>query len=195
MKTLFTTVALTGGLLVAVAGAANAATYAQCQVYAQQQADIAYPPLRGAATGGLLGALGGAGIAAATGGNVGKGAAAGGVIGGGTGIVLYQNKKQAYLNQVLQSCLASGVPAQPVYAPQPPAYIPPPPPYLARITGSGLNVRNAPSTSGTAVLFTLHATDLFQILQCEQPTNAGWCWIDFNGANGWVARSYTVPAS
>ncbi len=194
MKPLLTSVALAGGLLLAAAGAASAMTPAQCQVYAQQQADAAYPAgaglVGGAAAGAGLGAL----FGAATGNNVGKSAAVGGALGAGVGVTSYQTKKQNYYQAVLQNCLAGST--QPVYAPAPaPMAPPPPPPYWARITGSGLNVRNSPTTQGSAVLFTLHSNDLFQILQCQQPTNDGWCWISFNGANGWVARGYTYPAS
>ena len=148
MKTMHATAALLGGLVIAAAGSANAATPYECEMYAQNAAEQQYPYGGGAVTGGVFGALIGAGIAGATGGNVGTGAG----VGAGAGLIVgsagwQQKKKQAH-DLAYAQCIGSG---QPVYAPGPPVYTPgpiyPSGAFNAVISGaSTVNVRTGPGT-------------------------------------------------
>jgi len=184
MKKLFTTAMVLAGMTMA-AGTAIAQSTTYCDSYARAEMERLYPTGGGAITGGLFGAIAGAGIAGVTGGNVGAGAG----IGAGAGLVVGSAAWQARRQEVFQAAFAScmGGAVQPVYAPPPPAAPPPAPPYWAVITGSGLNIRNAPGVTGTAVIGVLHPGDVFQIVGHD----GSWSFIQFNAVSGWVSRSYT----
>ncbi|MEX0853808.1 MAG: SH3 domain-containing protein [Bauldia sp.] len=183
MKTLLTTMALAGGLFLAVAGTASAGTPAQCQAYAQAQTDATYPLGVGVLKGGLLGALGGAAVGAATGGNVGQAAGIGAVAGGGIGTVAYQNKRQNYFNSVYAQCIGSGPPPPPptpIYAPAGP--------YNGTVYQT-LNVRTGGGTQ-YPVVFVLQPGMVFQVLGC----GAGWCSINVSGyGGGFASQTYIHP--
>lgn len=115
MKKLMLTVVAIGGIA-AFAGSALAGSDYECRIYAQQQADAYNPTGKGAVTGGLLGALGGAGIAGISGGNVGTGAIAGGVGGAVIGGVANQNQRQQIYNNAYWSC-RNGPGGTPAYNP------------------------------------------------------------------------------
>ena len=192
MKTLFTTMALASGLVMAVAGTASAGTPAQCDAYARAQTDAVYPLGRGTLTGGALGALGGLGVGALTGSrNLGKSAGVGALVGGGIGTVAYQNKRTQYFNMVYADCLRAGAPPpppppiQPIYAPVPP--------YIGTVYQT-LNVRTGGSTA-YPVLFVLQPYEQFQVVDCGVAIGfPGWCWVSrSNGQTGYASQSYLKP--
>jgi hypothetical protein len=187
MKTLFTTAVLIGGMLM-FAGTANAASQWQCQQYAQNQTDSYAPNGQGMVAGGLLGALGGAGIASITHGNAGTGALIGGVGGAVVGGTINQDKRQQIYNQAYYSCMNGGGYArpnpgyaQPMYAQ--PVYAPPPLSGQATVTTTA-NVRSGPGTQ-YPVMSTLFGGTVVSIGQCVP----GWCSIGMPGGQGWMSRS------
>ena len=192
MKRVITTAVVLAGV-VATAGSAMAQSPADCDLIARQEMERQYPTGGGALTGGLIGAIGGAVISGATGGSPGTGAA----IGGGAGLVVgsarWQQLRQQVYNTTNANCLTA---AQQVSAPPPaPPVLPPPPtPYFARTTASAQNVRTHPTTQGSTVLFTVNPSQVFQMLVCGNPV-PGWCFMDLNGAQGYISQSLTVPVS
>ena len=99
-------------------------TPAECQVYAQQQAELAYPAGKGLVTGGVLGLGLGAAVGAATGGNVGKAAGTGAAIGAGGGVAAIRRKRTSASRSSRTAWQAPGRPPPP---PQPVNYPPPEP--------------------------------------------------------------------
>jgi Bacterial SH3 domain len=187
MRILLTTAALASALVVAVAGTASALTPAECQVYAQQQAELAYPAGKGLVTGGVLGLGLGAAVGAATGGNVGKAAGTGAAIGAGVGVASYQTQKENYRLSVLQNCLASSGPPPP--PPQPVNY---PPGAFSATVYINLNVRQGGGT-GFPVLFSLLPGEHFTA-QCSNSPYPGWCYITrSNGQTGYASQKYIYP--
>jgi hypothetical protein len=123
MKTVLMAAAA-GGMALLATNAFAASDY-QCRVYAQQQADAYAPTGQGLVAGGLLGALGGAVIAGATGGNAGTGAAIGGAGGAIVGGAANQQKRKEIYNQAYWQCMGNQpAPQQPIYdaGPPPPGY-------------------------------------------------------------------------
>lgn len=194
MKTLFTTVALTAGLLVAAAGSANALTQADCEARARAATDAAYPLGKGVVTGGVIGALGGLAVGAATGGNAGKAAGTGALIGGGVGTVAYQTKRQNYYQSILADCLrgVTTVSAPPP-PPQPGAVFPPPTPQATQYSVSALNVRVCPQVSGACPPIGALANGVgASVESCTTPASSpsGWCYIGIVQGWGWASKSY-----
>ena len=188
MKTLFTTMALASGLIVA-AGTAHAASAYECQQFAQAQMEAAYPTGGGAAAGAIGGGILGGLIAGATGGNVGTGVGVGAVGGLVVGSASWQAKRKQVFDSAYWSCMNSGPPApppaQPVYAPVPP--------YMGTVY-QGLNVRSGGSTA-YPVLFVLQPGEVFQVVDCGASIGfPGWCYIQrSNGQAGYASRSYLKP--
>src|SRR5947209_3675048 len=91
MKTLLATAALFGGLAIATAGPASAATPAQCEAAAQQYAEQQYPTGGGAVAGAIGGGILGGLVAGATGNKVGNGVGVGAAAGLVVGSVSWQN--------------------------------------------------------------------------------------------------------
>ena len=179
MKTLFTTAALLGGILM-FAGTANAASQWQCQQYAQNQADAYAPTGQGLVVGGLLGALGGGAIAGISGGHAETGALIGGVGGAVVGGAANQNKRQQIYNQAFYQCMNGGgggfiAKPKPIYAPS----------FGGSATvASTANVRTGPGTN-YGVIMQVYAGTEVSIGQCTP----GWCAIGIPGGQGWVSRS------
>jgi hypothetical protein len=179
MKTLFST-AIVAGALLAAGGTAQAASQWQCQQYAQQQADSYNPNGKGIVTGGLLGALGGAGIAGISGGNAGTGAIVGGVGGALIGGATNQNHRQQIYNNAYYSCMNGGGYAKPAPVLQPVAG--PPPSGQASVYQS-VNVRSGPGTQ-FQVIGVLPAGSIVGVNSCS----ASWCSINVAGGSGWASR-------
>jgi hypothetical protein len=179
MKTLFTTAALVVGVLT-FAGTADAASQRQCQQYAQSEADAYAPNGQGLVVGGILGALGGAGIASVTHGNAGTGALIGGVGGAVVGGTLNQNKRQQIYNEAFYSCMNGGggyvARPKPIYAQ----------PQLSgsATIASNTTVRRGPGTKYSAIM-TVYAGASVSIGQCTR----NWCSISIPGGSGWVKRT------
>lgn len=189
MKTLFTTIAVAGGLMLAAGGTASAATWAQCDLQARQYANAYASPVGGVAVGAGIGALLGAGVAAATGGNVGTGAGIGAGVGAvGGGVTQSAKWKQLY-DQYMASCLG-GVPQpqpQPIYQPQP-ATFPPPGPQAG--VYQALNVRACASTS-CAVIGVIQPGSVVPVNSCTSPTpGAGWCQVGIPQGWGFASKKY-----
>jgi len=194
MKTLFASAAILGGLAVAGAGAANAATPAQCEGQAQAYAEQQYPTGGGAVSGAVGGAILGGIIAGATGNKVGNGVG----IGAGAGLVVgslaWQNAKKQAHDTYFANCLGGGggVQVQPVYAPPPPVYGPPPPtsgPFNGVISGaSSVNVRNGPGTN-YPVIGQVYAQQGVSVASC----GGGWCQIYLSTGIGFVSQNYVYP--
>jgi hypothetical protein len=178
---------------VAIAGPALAQqNFQYCDQYARSEMERLYPSGGGAVAGAVGGGILGGIIAGATNNNVGGGVGIGAVGGLAVGSALWQQRRQQVYQAALNNCMY----AQPVAAPAPPPPPPPPPPptpYFARSTAASLNVRNAPGTVDTVVLFQVTPANVFQMLVCDNPL-AGWCFIDFNGQQGYLSRAYTVPS-
>ncbi|MEX1180388.1 MAG: SH3 domain-containing protein [Cucumibacter sp.] len=178
MKLLLTLLA--GASLAVVPSTASALTPFECEQQAQQYAESQYPEGGGAARGATGGAIFGGVFAGLSGGRPLRGALLGGAGGLVVGSALWQQAKQEAHDEYLVDCLQAA-------SASPPAVLPPTP-FPSTIMASALNVRSGPGT-GYEVLWQLSAGQVFQVLSCEPE----WCWIDQNGANGYVAASYLYP--
>jgi hypothetical protein len=187
MKTLFTTIAVAGGLMLAAAGTASAATWAQCDLQARQYANSYATPaggvVAGAVAGGLLGGL----ISGATGGNVGTGVGIGAGVGAvGGGLTQGAKWKQLY-DQYMASCLGAAPQPQPIYQPQP-ATFPPPGPQAG--VYQALNVRACASTS-CAVIGVIQPGSVVPVNACTSPApGAGWCQVGIPAGWGFASKKY-----
>jgi hypothetical protein len=190
MKTLLATAALFGGLAIATAGPASAATPAQCEAGAQQYAEQQYPTGGGAVAGAIGGGILGGLVAGATGNKVGNGVGVGAAAGLVVGSVSWQNAKRNAHDSYFANCLGG---AQPVYAPAP-VYGPPPSyptsgPFNAVINGaSSVNVRSGPGTN-YPVIGQAYAQQGVSVAGC----GGGWCQIYLATGIGFVSQSYVYP--
>ena len=185
MKILIASAMVFAGVMVSAAGAANAATVAQCQQYAANYAEQQYPTGGGnqqAVTTGILGAIVGAGVAAGTKGNVGNGALIGAGVGAAAGGVDFQAKKQAAYNAAYNQCIGGSQPAA-LYAPPvvQPQYIPVGPFNAVIWNAPSLNIRSGPSTN-YAIIGSIGPNQPFGVQSC----NGGWCYI----GTGYVSEAF-----
>lgn len=180
MKTLFTTLAVAGALMLA-AGSANAATQAQCQAYAQQQAQMMTNQGGAAVTGGVIGAIAGGLI----GGNN-NAAVPGAIIGGVGGAMVGGAASQAKFNQIYQQaywqCMNGGGGPVPMPAPQP--IVGPAPGPQAGVY-QALNVRSCASTS-CAVIGVIQPGSIVSVSSCSP----SWCQVGIPQGWGWASRKY-----
>lgn len=184
MKTLITSLAAAGAILLAAAGMANAATPAQCQAYAQQQAAAYAPGVQGggALTGGVIGAIAGGLI-----GNNNNAALPGAIIGGVGGAMVGGAASQAKYNQIYQQayamCMNQGVgPAPAPVMPQP--VVGPAPGPQAGVY-QALNVRTCAATS-CPVLGVIQPGSIVSVSGCT----ASWCQVGIPQGWGWASRKY-----
>lgn len=185
MKILVASAMVFAGVMVSAAGAADAATIAQCQQYAANYAEQQYPTGGGnqqAVTTGIVGALVGAGIAGATKGNVGAGAAVGLGVGAVAGGADFQAKKQAAYNAAYNQCIGGSQPAA-LYAPPvvTPQYLPPGPFNAVIWNTTSLNIRSGPGTV-YAVIGSIGPNQPFGVQGCS----GGWCFL----GTGYVSSAY-----
>lgn len=170
-----------GAALCAVPGTAFALTPWECEQQAQAYAEAQYPEGGGAARGATGGAIFGGIFSAITGGRPAQGA----LLGAGGGLVvgsaLWQEAKRDAHDGYLNNCLAN-------VSAQPPSVLPPVP-FPSTINARTLNVRSGPGTN-YPVVWRIDAGQVFEVVACNSP---GWCWIDQNGANGFVSSSYLYP--
>jgi hypothetical protein len=187
MKTLFTTIAVAGGLMVAAGTSASAATWAQCDYQARQYANSYATPVGGVAAGAVGGAILGAFVAGVTGGNVGTGAGIGAGVGAVGGGVTQSAKWKQYYDQYMASCLGPAVQPQPIAAPQP-ATFPPPGPQAG--VYQRLNVRACASTS-CAVIGTIQPGSVVPVNACTSPApGSGWCQVGIPAGWGFASKKY-----
>jgi hypothetical protein len=193
MKTLFTTLAVAGALVLA-AGSANAATQAQCQAYAQQTAQAYAPPGGGALAGGVIGAIAGGLIGGANNNNA---AIPGAIIGGAGGAIVGGAATQAKYNQIYQQaywqCMNGGVVTpQPIYQPQPqPGQVFPAPGAQAGVYQS-LNVRVCPAaTAQCPAIGTIQPGSFVPVNGCTSANpGQGWCQVGIPAGWGWASAKY-----
>lgn len=179
-KTLTAAVALASALTALGATTARATTPYECELQADAYAESQYPTGEGAARGATGGAVAGGVFSALTGGRVGRGAVFGGTGGLVIGSAIWQEKKQQAHDDYLAQCLQTA--SAPLPSPLPPT------PFSSTISVNALNVRFGPGTE-YQVLWQITAGQVFNVLTCE----ADWCWIDQNGANGYVSAVYLYP--
>lgn len=180
MKLSLTMVAVAGGLLITSPAMARALTPYECEQQAQQYAESQFPTGGGAARGATGGAIFGGIFSGLTGGKPGRGVLLGGAGGAVVGSALWQERKQQAHDNYLAQCLQTAVS-------QPPTVLPPTP-FSSTISASALNVRSGPGPE-YGILWKLTPGQVFEVLSCAD----GWCWIDHNGANGYVSAEYLYP--
>ena len=191
MKTLLASAAIFGGLAIAAAGTASAATPYDCEIYAQNYAEQQYPTGGGAVTGAVGGGILGGLIAGATGNKVGNGVGVGVAAGLVVGSVAWQNAKRNAHDLAYSQCIGG---AKPVVATPPPVYGPPPVyptsgPFNAVINGaSSVNVRNGPGTN-YAVIGQVYSQQGVSVAGC----GGGWCQIYLSTGVGFVSQTYVYP--
>jgi uncharacterized protein YgiM (DUF1202 family) len=180
MKTWISTAVLAGGLIAAAPMMASAATPYECEQQAQQYAEAEYPTGGGAARGAAAGGVAGGVFAGLTGGRLGRGV----LLGGGAGLVVgsavWLEKKQDAHDSYLAQCMQASLGPAPATLP--------PTPFSSTISVNALNVRAGAGTQ-YGVLWQIKAGQVFEVLSCA----SDWCWINQNGANGYVAASYLYP--
>jgi len=185
MKTLFTTLAVAGALMLA-AGSANAASQAQCQAYAQQQAQMLTNQGGAAVTGGVIGAIAG-GLLGGSGGN--NAAVPGAIIGGVGGAMVGGAASQAKFNQIYQQaywqCMNGGGGVQPAPMPQP--VVGPAPGPQAGVY-QALNVRTCPQANNLScpVIGVIQPGSIVSVSGCSP----GWCQVGIPQGWGWASRKF-----
>lgn len=183
MKILFTSLAVAGALVLA-ASSANAATPAQCQAYAQQQAAAFAPGASGggAVAGGVIGAIAG-GLIGGSGGN--NAAVPGAIIGGVGGAMVGGAASQAKYNQVYQQAYALCMNQGPAPAPIMPQPVVGPAPGPQAGVYQALNVRTCAATS-CPVLGVIQPGSIVSVSGCT----ASWCQVGIPQGWGWASRKY-----